>query len=158
MNPPQSAPIAAVHRDSPAIPPSSASHGTASSATLAKMPSPCPQEKEALRLTLLQRLDEVCLKLPPAFFSINMGTGITSILLYNLPYNAHWLRMLGTIIFVLNVAIFAVLCLANLVRYTRYRGLFTAVANHLAAGMFWGCLPMGMATIVVSTQFNHHDE
>lgn len=120
------------------------------------MPSRLPDDNVSARrqTAVLQRLDNVCLKLPPAFFSINMGTGITSILLYNLPYNAHWVQMLGIIIFVLNVAIFAVLGIASIVRYIRWKGLFGAVGNHLVAGMFWGTLPMGMATIVVSLSFS----
>ena len=98
----------------------------------------------------LGRLSQTCLNLPPSFFSLNMGTGITSILLHNLPYNATWLQRLGIVIFVLNIAIFVALVVGNLVRYVRWRGLFSTVASHPLAGMFWGCLPMGFATIVVS--------
>ncbi len=96
------------------------------------------------------RLAHMCLNLPPAFFSYNMGTGITSILLHNLPYNAGWLQRLGIVIFVLNVVIFALLVVGNLVRYIRWKGLMSSVNTHPLAGMFWGCLPMGFATIVVS--------
>ena len=96
------------------------------------------------------RVQHACLNLSPAFFSLNMGTGIASILLYNLPYNAAWLRYIGIVIFVLNVALFVVLCVGNLVRYIRWKGVFDATMNHTLAGMFWGCLPMGMVTIIVS--------
>jgi tellurite resistance protein TehA-like permease len=85
-----------------------------------------------------------------------MGTGITSILLHNLPYNARWLQTLGTIIFVLNVVVFVLLCLGNMARYVRYKGVFSAVGKHTLAGLFWGCLPMGLATIVVSSFVTHH--
>jgi tellurite resistance protein TehA-like permease len=79
-----------------------------------------------------------------------MGTGITSILLYNFPYPAHWLRIVGTIIFILNIVVFCLLATANVVRYMSYRGIFKATVTHPLAGMFWGTLPMGLATIVVS--------
>ncbi len=98
------------------------------------------------------RLAHACLNLPPAFFSLNMGTGITSILLHNLPYNAGWLQRLGVVIFILNIVIFVVLVLGNVVRYTRWKGLMSSVNTHPLAGLFWGCLPMGFATIVVSRQ------
>jgi tellurite resistance protein TehA-like permease len=80
-----------------------------------------------------------------------MGTGITSILLYNFPYPAQWLRTIGTIIFVLNIAVFCLLAMGNMARYTIYKGVFGATVKHTLAGMFWGTLPMGFATIVVSS-------
>jgi len=78
------------------------------------------------------------------------GTGITSILLYNLPYNAGWLQRLGITIFVLNIIIFILLSFGHVIRYIRFKGLFQASINHLMSGMFWGTLPMGLITIVVS--------
>ena len=78
------------------------------------------------------------------------GTGITSILLYNLPYSASWLQRLGITIFVLNIVIFVLLSLGHVVRYIRFKGLFTASILHLQSGMFWCTLPMGLVTIVVS--------
>ncbi len=95
-------------------------------------------------------VDRAVLNLPPSFFSLNMGTGIASILLYNLPYNAIWLQRIGIVIFVFNVVLFVTLLAANLIRYMRWRGLFERVRLHSVQGLFWGCLPMGMATIVVS--------
>jgi len=35
-----------------------------------------------------------------------MGTGITSILLYNLPYQFNGLKVIGIVIFLLNVLLF----------------------------------------------------
>ncbi|PON20639.1 sulfite transporter Ssu1 [Trichoderma gamsii] len=36
----------------------------------------------------------------PAWFTVNMGTGIVSILLHNLPYNGTWLYWVSVIFFV----------------------------------------------------------
>lgn len=82
-----------------------------------------------------------------------MGTGIVSILLYNFPYPADWLRYIGIAIFLVNVVLFTTLSVVSLVRYLRYRGVFTRTLTHPVAGMFWGALPMGFATIVVSRLF-----
>lgn len=79
-----------------------------------------------------------------------MGTGISSILLYNFPYPAEWLRILGIVLFIINVAVFALLSVGNVVRYVRYKGIFGRTLDTPAAGLFWGTLPMGFATIVVS--------
>ena len=67
-----------------------------------------------------------------------MGTGIVSILLYNLPYDATWTHYLSIILFVLNVVLFAVFTLISIVRYTIYRGLFLAMLNHPVQSLFVG--------------------
>jgi hypothetical protein len=107
-------------------------------------------DKSTPSLHLHATIDHILLNLAPSFFSINMATGITSILLYNLPYNAPWLRSIGIAVFVLNIVLFALLCLGNIARYIRFKGLFSATINHLLSGMFWGTLPMGLVTIIVS--------
>ena len=116
-----------------------------SSTTLHNPPPPEPP-----RPSLLRRLEHTCLNLPPSFFSLNMGTGIASILLYNLPYNATWLQRIGIVIFILNIVIFALISVLSIVRYIRWKGIFTALNTHCLAGLYWGCLPMGLVTIIVS--------
>lgn len=86
----------------------------------------------------------------PAFFSVTMGTGISSILLYNFPYPARWLEYLGIIAFVLNVVIFTVLLALTMARFILFRGLWTQLLHHNVASMFWGTFPMGFVTIIVS--------
>ena len=46
------------------------------------------------------------LNFTPSWFAVNMGTGITSILLYNLPYQFNGLKVIGIVIFLLNVLLF----------------------------------------------------
>lgn len=86
----------------------------------------------------------------PSLFSVNMGTGIVSILLYNFPYPADWLSRLGIVIFGFNIVLFVLISLATCARYIVFRGLFNQVNRHPQSGMFWGCLPMGFATITAS--------
>ncbi|BEJ11401.1 hypothetical protein CspHIS471_0108230 [Cutaneotrichosporon sp. HIS471] len=92
-------------------------------------------------------LETAALHTPPAFFAMTMGTGITSILLYNFPYRARWLEYAGTVVFALNVVLFVLLFLATIARYAIWP-IWGTVARHKVAGMFWGCMPMGLATIV----------
>ncbi|WWC58639.1 uncharacterized protein I303_101183 [Kwoniella dejecticola CBS 10117] len=94
------------------------------------------------------RLDRMTMNLSPAFFSLNMGTGIASILLYNFPYPAGWLRDIGIGIFALNVVLLVLLMAGNVVRYIRWKGLFKATLLHPAASMSWGTFPMGLTTII----------
>ena len=82
-----------------------------------------------------------------------MGTGITSILLFNLPYNGHWLHYLSYIVFALNAVLFITFTLVSLLRYTLYPKIWGAMIRHPAQSLFIGCYPMGLATIVNMTCF-----
>jgi tellurite resistance protein TehA-like permease len=46
------------------------------------------------------------LNFTPSWFSVNMGTGIVSILLYNFPYQFHGLKVIAGVIFGVNVLLF----------------------------------------------------
>jgi tellurite resistance protein TehA-like permease len=100
------------------------------------------------------------------WFSVTMGTGIVSILLHNLPYNADWIYWISVVIFILNVMLFMLFLLISIVRYTVYKGIFFAMLRHPVQSLFLGTLqprkfpahplandvqgtfPMGLATIV----------
>ncbi|KAI9825079.1 MAG: hypothetical protein M1832_001399 [Thelocarpon impressellum] len=84
----------------------------------------------------------------PSWFSVTMGTGIVSILLFNLPYNAHWLYWLSVIAFALNAVLFAVALVMSLLRYTLYPELWGAMIRHPTQSLFLGTFPMGFATLV----------
>ena len=82
------------------------------------------------------------------WFSVNMGTGIVSILLHNLPYNGVWLYWISVIIFALNVVLFVLFLFTSLLRYTLYPRIWTAMLNHPTQSLFLGTFPMGLATII----------
>ncbi|OJJ08631.1 hypothetical protein ASPVEDRAFT_57662 [Aspergillus versicolor CBS 583.65] len=84
----------------------------------------------------------------PSWFSVTMGTGIVSMLLYMLPYNAKWLYWVSTVVFALNVLLFAVACTISALRYALYPEIFWAMISHPVQSMFIGTVPMGFATIV----------
>ena len=86
--------------------------------------------------------------LTPSWFAVNMGTGITSILLHNLPYNGDWLRYISYIIFALNVMLFIIFLMISTLRYTLYPSLWKAMMRQPAESLFLGCFPMGLATII----------
>lgn len=84
----------------------------------------------------------------PSWFSVNMGTGITSILLHNLPYNGRWLQYISYIIFGLNVLLFVTFLFISILRYIIYPRIWTAMIRHPAQSLFLGTFPMGLATII----------
>ncbi|GME48409.1 hypothetical protein MMC08_009084 [Neofusicoccum parvum] len=82
-----------------------------------------------------------------------MGTGIVSILLHNLPYNATWLYWISVAIFALNVLLFSVFLGISILRYTLYPRIWMAMIKHPAQSLFLGTFPMGLATIINMTVF-----
>jgi hypothetical protein len=50
----------------------------------------------------------ITLNFTPSWFSVNMGTGITSILLHQLPYQFNGLGIISNIVFGINVVLFVI--------------------------------------------------
>ncbi|KAI0425315.1 voltage-dependent anion channel [Xylaria sp. FL1042] len=90
----------------------------------------------------------VVINFTPSWFSVNMGTGITSILLHNLPYNATWLYWISVGIFALNIFIFVVFLTISALRYIMFPGIWTTMIRHPVQSLFLGTFPMGLATII----------
>ena len=90
----------------------------------------------------------IILNFTPSWFSATMGTGITSILLHNLPYNSRWLYWLSILVFCLNVGLFITFLVISILRYTLFPGLFMVMIRHPVQSLFCGTFPMGLATIV----------
>ncbi|EAW10941.1 TDT family transporter [Aspergillus clavatus NRRL 1] len=84
----------------------------------------------------------------PSWFSVTMGTGIVSILLNTLPYNAPWLYWISVVLFAVNVLLFGTGCIISVLRYILYPEVFTAMISHPVQSMFIGTFPMGLATII----------
>lgn len=82
------------------------------------------------------------------WFSVNMGTGIVSILLNTLPYNGKWLYWISIVIFAFNVLLFGVFLSISVLRYLLYPDIFSVMVTHPAQSLFLGTLPMGLATII----------
>ncbi len=76
-----------------------------------------------------------------------MGTGIVSILLHNLPYNAPWVQYISYGFFALNIAFFSLFLAISLLRYVLYPEIWTVMIKHPAQSLFLGCIPMGLASM-----------
>lgn len=76
-----------------------------------------------------------------------MGTGIVSILLHNLPYNAQWLQYISYIFFGLNVLLFVCFLCISIARYTLFPEIWGVMVAHPAQSLFLGCFPMGFASM-----------
>jgi Voltage-dependent anion channel len=78
----------------------------------------------------------------PSWFTVTMGTGIVSILLYELPYNGKWLYWLSVITFCLNICLFLCASLVSLLRYIVWPEMWTAMISHPSQSLFLAAVPM----------------
>lgn len=67
-----------------------------------------------------------------------MGTGIVSILLFDLPYNARWIYWISVVVYCLNIALFVTFTGISILRYTYYKGIFMAMLKHPVQSLFLG--------------------
>lgn len=81
-----------------------------------------------------------------------MGTGIVSVLLHALsdlyPSYHGLLENLSIVFFVLNIAIFTIILVISILRYTLYPAIWTLMLRHPVQSLFLGTMPMGFATII----------
>jgi C4-dicarboxylate transporter/malic acid transport protein len=77
-----------------------------------------------------------------------MGTGITSILLHQLPYQFKGLGIISNIVFGLNVLLFLLFTAVSVARYTVWPKMFWVMLFHPSQSLFLGTFAMGFATIV----------
>ncbi|THH06526.1 hypothetical protein EW145_g4029 [Phellinidium pouzarii] len=88
----------------------------------------------------------------PAWHAVNMGTGAISILFHTFPYGTsnRGMQIVAFFFLLLNLALFIVLTIFGVTRYTTFRGLWSSMIRHPVASLYLGCFPMGFATIIIS--------
>src|SRR6266516_321468 len=82
----------------------------------------------------------IVLHFTPSWFAVTMGTGIVSILLFDLPYNARWIYWISVVVYCLNIALFVAFTSISVLRYTIHKGLFVAMLKHPVQSLFLGKL------------------
>ncbi|KAH8918248.1 C4-dicarboxylate transporter/malic acid transport protein [Atractiella rhizophila] len=89
------------------------------------------------------------LRFTPGWWSVIMGTGILSNLIFDIPYDTHGvLRIISTVIFVINLAFAALFTFFTIARYIMFPKLLPALVSNEVHSMFLGTIPMGLVTIV----------
>ncbi|KAF8627316.1 hypothetical protein AX15_004436 [Amanita polypyramis BW_CC] len=93
--------------------------------------------------------DEFIRSFYPLYFAIVMGTGVVSILFYDFPYGQGlpW-QIISLIIYIFNLGLFLVFLLWGIARYCLYPRDWVATIEHPTTGLFWGCLPMALGTLL----------
>ncbi|KAI9473447.1 MAG: voltage-dependent anion channel [Benjaminiella poitrasii] len=92
-------------------------------------------------------LPEIVQNFVPSWFSVNMGTGILSILLQNFPYQFYGLHTIAIVVFLINVVLFCIFFILTLARYVFYPSILQRMLKHPSESLFVGTMPMGLTTI-----------
>jgi tellurite resistance protein TehA-like permease len=77
-----------------------------------------------------------------------MGTGVVSILLITIPYQARWLYYFSIVFFALNTVLFSSAFTISVLRYTLYPEIWGVMIRDPTNSLFLGTIPMGFATLV----------
>ena len=97
------------------------------------------------------RLQRIILNFTPSWFSVNMGTGIISILLHTTPHSFPGLDYIAIVFYLLNITLFVLFISLTIARYVLYPWVFMRMLQHSTQSLFIGTLPMGLATIINAT-------
>ncbi|KAK9447510.1 voltage-dependent anion channel [Limtongia smithiae] len=87
----------------------------------------------------------------PVWFSMTMGVAISGGILVNYPYPSYWLRDIGIIFWAAAVALFAIFLTMTILRHILFPSTFKPFVMHPIQAMFWGCLPIGLCSILSDT-------
>ena len=89
----------------------------------------------------------------PSWFSVNMGTGVLSILIHQAPHKFRGMADIGTALYLLNCLLFVLFLGVSLARYAMYPYVLRHLARYPAQCFFIGTLPCGLSTIVSATAY-----
>lgn len=87
-----------------------------------------------------------------AWFTLPMSSGGISLLIHVQPYQFSGLRTIGTVVYALNIVIFALVCLAMIVRFTLNPRTIIKSVIHPREGFFFPTFFLAIATLITSTQ------
>ncbi len=84
----------------------------------------------------------------PNWFAATMGTGIFALDLNQLPGGGAFAHQLSTDLWLLNIGLFALFTGLYTLRWILFPQLAKRVFGHAVMSMFFGTIPMGLATII----------
>jgi C4-dicarboxylate transporter/malic acid transport protein len=84
----------------------------------------------------------------PNWFTMNMGTGILSLMLAAFPYHITGLRPIAESLWIINIILFIIFSILFTLRFVFYFQSAKKLLGHPVQSMFLGAIPMGLITIV----------
>jgi C4-dicarboxylate transporter/malic acid transport protein len=91
---------------------------------------------------------EIVRQFTPNWFTVTMGTGILSLALNQFPIHLPGIHTIAIALWLLNIALFAVFLILYTARWIVFTGEASRIFSHSTVSMFFGAIPMALATIV----------
>jgi C4-dicarboxylate transporter/malic acid transport protein len=91
---------------------------------------------------------ELVRQFTPNWFTATMGTGILALALNQFPVDVPGLHALGAGLWLLNILLFAVIGALYAARWVMFFDGARRILGHSVMAMFFGAIPMGLATIL----------
>jgi C4-dicarboxylate transporter/malic acid transport protein len=91
---------------------------------------------------------EIVRQFTPNWFTITMGTGILALALNQFPWSFAGLHALAAALWLLNIALFTTFTILYAARWIRFPREASRIFGHSVVSMFFGAIPMGLATII----------
>ncbi|RMR63165.1 MULTISPECIES: TDT family transporter [Pseudomonas] len=99
-------------------------------------------------LAALSSPREAIRQFTPNWFAVTMGTGILALLLGQLPFSVPLLKTLGEALWLFNIGLFVLFSVMYASRWVLFFDEAKQVFGHSTVSMFFGTIPMGLATII----------
>jgi len=84
----------------------------------------------------------------PNWFAATMGTGILALALPQAPLPIPGLKLAGESLWLFNIGLFTLFSLLYAARWLLFPREAARIFSHSTMSMFFGCVPMGLATII----------
>jgi C4-dicarboxylate transporter/malic acid transport protein len=91
---------------------------------------------------------EIVRNFTPNWFTVIMGTGALALTLNQFPLPLPGLRAVAVALWLANIALFALFSFLYAARWVLFPGEAALIFRHPVMSMFFGAIPMGLATIV----------
>lgn len=99
-------------------------------------------------LASLQSPREIVRQFTPNWFAATMGTGILALALNQLPVPIPGVKIVAEALWVFNIGLFALFTILYAARWIFFFDGARRIFGHSVVSMFFGCIPMGLATII----------
>jgi len=96
----------------------------------------------------LEHPREVVRQFTPNWFAVTMGTGVLALTLVQFPVAVPGLHAVAESLWVLNIGLFVLFSTLYAARWIFYFDEARRIFSHPVASMFFGCIPMGLATVL----------
>jgi C4-dicarboxylate transporter/malic acid transport protein len=100
------------------------------------------------RLAPSGRVVGIIRQFTPAWFAVNMGTGVLALALGQLPLQAQWPKYLGEALWLLNTGLFVLFGVMYVTRWVLFFHEAKRIFAHATVSMSLGTIPMALATII----------